>query len=232
MLWAALLAQAMAFEPMINEAGSDVRWARMPVTYAINPDNAPDELDDVATVDAIVAAFEAWAEVPAAELWFERLGNTASTTVENDSRNLVYWESDWEWDPNIVALTSTWSTPQGTLLGFDIRINATAEEDGTPRWTEDNMDLQNAMTHEVGHAIGLDHSPDEFMATMFASTISGERTKRDLHWDDEEGVRYLYSEREDLLTALSCSSTGKGWGLAPLLLTMGLFTRRTGKVTR
>ncbi len=52
-------------------------------------------------------------------------------------------------------------------------------------------DVQNVMTHEFGHMLGLGHS--EFTeATMYESSSMGEIKKRDLHQDDLNGFNALY----------------------------------------
>ena len=58
--------------------------------------------------------------------------------------------------------------------------------------TVQHHDLQNTLTHELGHALGLDHSSIP-QATMAASSTQGETSKRALHQDDKEGHSYIYS---------------------------------------
>ncbi len=52
------------------------------------------------------------------------------------------------------------------------------------------------MTHEFGHALGLEHS-DEPQASMASTTSIGETTKRDLHQDDVQGFVTLYPFEEN-----------------------------------
>ena len=103
----------------------------------------------------------------------------------------VYFEDNWNEDPNILALTYNWaSSSTGEIIHFDMAINVESHEwatDGSP----DLHDLQNAIAHEFGHALGLDHSevPE---ATMAPTAPLGEIQKRDLHEDDKEGMVHLY----------------------------------------
>jgi len=53
------------------------------------------------------------------------------------------------------------------------------------------VDLENVMTHELGHYLGLAHST-VLDATMFASAEAGETIKRDLDPDDIEGLCTIY----------------------------------------
>jgi MYXO-CTERM domain-containing protein len=52
-------------------------------------------------------------------------------------------------------------------------------------------DVQNVVTHEAGHVLGLAHSSDP-TATMYASSNQGETTKRTLAQDDVDGVCAIY----------------------------------------
>ena len=51
------------------------------------------------------------------------------------------------------------------------------------------------MTHEFGHALGLEHS-DEAHASMSSTTSLGELSKRDVHEDDIQGFVSLYPFQE------------------------------------
>ena len=53
------------------------------------------------------------------------------------------------------------------------------------------IDIQNTLTHEIGHVIGLDHAPDED-STMFASAPSGETTKRILDEGTQKALCEIY----------------------------------------
>jgi MYXO-CTERM domain-containing protein len=95
-----------------------------------------------------------------------------------------------------------------------------------------SIDVQNTVTHEAGHTLGLAHSSDA-SATMAASAPAGETAKRTLHADDLAGICAIYPRGAQTTTSLGdpirlepagsgcgCSS-GRG-GLAsalwPLLL--------------
>ena len=50
-----------------------------------------------------------------------------------------------------------------------------------------SIDVQNTITHEAGHTLGLDHSADP-SATMAASAPAGETSKRVLQPDEVAGI--------------------------------------------
>ena len=92
------------------------------------------------------------------------------------------------------------------------------------------LDLQNTVTHEVGHFIGLAHpcemgtcTPALEPLTMYPQTSPGDLEKRTLDADDVAGVCDVYPEPG----GAGCSSGG-GAGLLSILVLLGLRRRRAG----
>lgn len=83
-----------------------------------------------------------------------------------------------------------------TLLGktyiteadIDINVSYPFANNGN----SDVHDIQNAMTHEIGHMLGLGHSTDA-EATMYSGAVIGETKKRTLDVDDRLGVGEIYN---------------------------------------
>ena len=109
------------------------------------------------------------------------LSPTGTATAKYDARNVLIFQNDtWEHAGDALALTTVLAKGDGRIVDADIEVN------GTPglQWENidpgadvssghgiDVQDLQNALTHEFGHFIGLDHTcytPD---------TVSGTTTK-------------------------------------------------------
>lgn len=99
-------------------------------------------------------------------------------------------------DSAAFALTTVWHRRStGEILDVDIEVN---EERGpfgvcpAAGCTDSRtVDLENVLTHELGHYLGLAHST-ETEATMFVSAVAGEVLKRDLHPDDIDGICTVY----------------------------------------
>ena len=220
---ALLIQSAGAFELTASPHASEIRWDSMPIQWELDTTNSPAHLTVEDQHETVGKAFATWESVSGTVVEFEDVTYDSSV-----NENVVYWERNWTADPNMLALTSTMSTTDGTIIGFKIALNAQH-----PHWTIDGrngMDLQNAVTHEIGHVLGLDHTHDNEDATMHASAVTGEHSKRDLHWDDKEGIRYLYPETggasflEDL--ALSCSSAAATPSMLLTLLPVAALVRR------
>lgn len=132
-----------------------------------------------------------------------------------DGVNAVFFiEGDWPWDPREIALTFSHLRP-GTreVVEVDIAINAAHHRFGPQPGA---FDLQNVITHELGHALGLRHLPDEPEATMFPSIAPGETKKRDLELIDEYALLALNEALDLSGPPYGCSSLGAG-DQAPLL---------------
>lgn len=67
--------------------------------------------------------------------------------------------------------------------------------DGTWPWynngSSKGLDVQNSITHELGHMLGLGHSTVT-SATMYPSCTYGDISRRTLEQDDLNGFDYLY----------------------------------------
>jgi hypothetical protein len=150
------------------------------------------------------------------------------------------------YDSTALALTTVSANPHtGEIKDVDMEVNAFQHawgdlvvhpELGPPAMPASTIqDVQNALTHEFGHLIGLDHTchppgsslvpndengnpiPDCNVAdanvratTMFPSATPGDVSKRDLAPDDQQGLCDLYNTANDphVCAMLSPPSTG------------------------
>lgn len=173
-----------------NAQGSLLHWESMPVGYQADPSHNGG-LDEESTVAAVVEASGAWTAVDGVGVDFRFRGTATGLHGGYDKQNVVYFVDEWTGSSDLLALTSTWSTDEGEILDFDMAVN-TADHtwalDGDPGC----IDLQNALAHEFGHALGLGHDENDLDATMYPSADAGEVTKRDLSAADIEVVAWLY----------------------------------------
>ena len=179
---------SFAWEVKSNSDGATLHWKKSEINYYINTESSPLTAEE--TESALVQAAQGW-NFSHTELIYDGTTNIKRVGHE-DEKFTVFFDQNWSEDPDILALTYTWSNGEGEIVHFDIAINA---EDHT--WSTDGNteahDLQNTITHEFGHVLGLDHSeiPD---ATMSPSAPAGELAKRELHEDDIMGYQVIYPE--------------------------------------
>ncbi|MEZ4234798.1 MAG: matrixin family metalloprotease [Myxococcota bacterium] len=215
---------AWAYSFTTDEGGDPLRWTRFPVTYATAP-AGEDPVPPGALEEAVDGAYASWARVDGAAVRFRsvRPGGGAPE-VSPEAPNGVWFVHDWPYDPELLALTSAWAGTDGAIVAYDVQVNADVawSTDGAA----DAFDLQAAITHEVGHVLGLWHS-DVAQAAMFATATPGEAWRRVLDDDDREAVRVLYppqpgeADGDGPLAALGCD-TSRGalrfWALGLVVL--------------
>ncbi|MCC6876689.1 MAG: matrixin family metalloprotease [Sandaracinaceae bacterium] len=110
--------------------------------------------------------------------------------------NTVVLSQDWGYEAAAYAVTTVWHRKStGEILDVDIEINERRGPYGTCPASGCAggriVDLENVLTHELGHYFGLAHST-EVESTMYASAPPGETTKRDLSPDDVAGLCAAY----------------------------------------
>jgi len=186
-----------AFTLSEDEKGNFLAWdlADMPINYWVSVDNA----EGTEKIRAIVRAFESWEIVSSSLVSFRYAGLTKSTAVAYDGINLVTWVKEgWQYDPKTIAYTTLWVTNTGQILDADIELN---DEffDWSTETNDQQMDIQNVLTHEVGHFIGIGHSIETTDSSMFPIISFGEFSKRVVKPDDLGAASFLYPLSESEL---------------------------------
>ena len=90
-----------------------------------------------------------------------------------------------------VAVTYVWGSRRTPIVEFDQIYGSSW--DWTIGISADAFDFPNVATHEIGHAVGLDHPGNSCTEeTMYAYVDFGETKKRNLNPGDILGVQALY----------------------------------------
>jgi len=186
-----------------------LNWQRSCVTYTFN-NNAFTRLQpltEAATREIFNTSFASWSGVNCSgrkPFYVEQAPGTTSSGpgFVKDAANVsvisVYPGSEWDdltdHSPNAIALTLLWyEKKMGEILDVDMDLNLGAGqfadcEKVTCR-SGSVVDLQNTITHEAGHLLGLGHTSVSG-ATMQPQAIGGltaETSKRSLAQDDVDG---------------------------------------------
>lgn len=186
---------AQAFELKRTTDGYPVHWGAFPVAFGMDA-QGPRDLGMEAAEQAIRAAFLAWQRAPGTTVAFIYEGRLRNPGVGYDrdaaaNQNAVVFGGEaWDFEPEALAVTLTlFKRGSGELVDADIVVNEKFYDWGVGAAVDN--DLQNALTHEVGHLLGLAHS-EANDATMYASASPHETEKRTLDRDDVAALQALY----------------------------------------
>ena len=189
--------------------GAPLHWERRCIEYAIDARGSKD-LPFPTVSDIVAASFDAWVSVTCSGVPVDfdvrssgvaAVCRTAEYNTDGPNVNVIAFVTDWEergFDPAPYAITTTWHNVRtGELLDVDILVNETRGTYGVcpvpEGCTDGTIDLQNVLTHEIGHFFGLAHTqPENAFATMSAINPPGEVSKRILRDDDIEGFCAIY----------------------------------------
>lgn len=127
-------------------------------------------------------------------------GSTTTTTLiadtsSPDGQNEVYF-GDVD-SAGAIAVTIVWGFFSGPpslreLVEWD-QVYDQVDFDWSNTGEAGKMDFENIATHEIGHSVGMGHSPDECIEeTMYRFASAGETKKRDLNAGDIAGINELY----------------------------------------
>jgi hypothetical protein len=198
--------------------GARLFWPTSCVSYAMNAQGTQD-LDPVDTRDVIRKCFQAWTEVPCpgggnASMTFEERDPVSCKKSEynKDGHNLnvvLFQDDDWKYrgiDGTLAKTSVTYNDETGEIYDADIEVNAANNTVTiTDNQAKVEYDLQAILTHEVGHFIGIAHSP-ESSSVMFASYSPGSTSQRTLTPDDVDAVCAIYPPK----SGVACNSTPRG----------------------
>lgn len=189
-------------------SGEVLKWHRSCISYSVLPrPEAEPALDDIR--DAVDRCFATWMAVScdgrAVGLRLAQTDELAACGVPEYNKhgpnaNSILFVRDWdarELNPDAIGLTEVaYDEITGEIYDADMQINETRGQltlcgASCPQGA---LDLENVVTHEAGHFLGLGHSPAPG-ATMGPSASPEDTFMRDLTADDRAGLCALYGER-------------------------------------
>ncbi|HYR86835.1 MAG TPA: matrixin family metalloprotease [Terriglobia bacterium] len=190
-----------------------LKWAGAPLSWQMNPGVGANVTGAREQGDVMRQSFRTWSSIPTAAITFaERPAAAATVNLAYDGMNVVSTNlTSSEWSAfgvgsSVLAFTAVVSFDMGgivdalgrpvsfpgQIMDADIVFNPSYEfstDDDTA--LSGKLDFQSVLTHEIGHFLGLDHSPT-VSSTMFWTILSGLTGPRTPGTDDIAGVSSIY----------------------------------------
>lgn len=241
---------ARAYVRTTIPGGAALHWSSRCATFA------PAISADAEIGDTVARAIASWNLDACSAMPFAVDEDTRPTTVGHDQINAILWRTDGcdEEDPtplcdvpNAAAVTTILYDDAGEIVEVDIELDARA-------FLATGIDLDGVVTHELGHALGLDHAcsvipglaPDDHLgvpspacsdprareaeirwATMYPVSAPGETFKRDPLDEERAGLCSIYGAHDGACTrSRGCASSSPGVAAVPFLVLAAILRRR------
>lgn len=187
---------AHAYMLKTTKTGHRVRWTTPVVTLHVDP-----KLEAAYGADVVRASLTI-----ATDAW-RGLDNVPDVVVSeqpapgydaNTRSNGVYLMRPWPFAREQLAVTVSTYDLDGRMIGVDVLVNGESDyallPDGEDSPFTSHHDLAAVLTHEMGHVLGLDESPDDRESTMWPYIRGGDVHQRSLSEDDEAGIIAAYKD--------------------------------------
>lgn len=190
---------ASAYQLKMDSTGAAVRWAHA-VEFVVDA-NAHERLGEAGAFVAIQASIDALNGAAPGLALTVRAGEVTGVGFNFDggvNQNEIVVPDEWTYDARALAVTVvTLHTGRHEILDADIAFNRQHRKfkvlPATSQAGGEFDDIQNTLTHELGHAVGLAHNPEVPEAVMYPGARKGEVNKRTLSEDDQAGLLALYA---------------------------------------
>jgi hypothetical protein len=174
----------------ITLGGKTLNWSSNTISYNIHTAGS-DDISDNSHIPAIEHAFSSWSDVNGSNVNLTRGSDTSSGSTGTNSHTISFDETNssgyFPGGSGIVAITPiNYLLTDGRITDADILFNGNQFSFSTDQ-TPGTFDVQDVLTHEVGHFIGLDHSP-VVSGTMWPYVSPTQWLHRSLTQDDESGA--------------------------------------------
>ena len=226
-----------AWDVRTDSEGDVVRWAK-PLQMVLDA-RVGAQLGEPGAEKAIRAAFQnldeatPYLEVSVTVGEGKPLGYVVGAA---DNQNSILALEDWPYSEGALAVTLvTLNARTNELLDADLAFNIEKHHFRVlPDSVKDERrydDVQNTITHELGHVLGLMHNNATEDLVMYPSAPPGELIKRSLKIDDRDGLLSLYGTAPEpkagpLQVGCSTTSSSPGWLAVALVFFLLLRPRK------
>lgn len=237
--------QALPVRWDLNNTASIPNVANRRVRYEIGDAGTVDAINfagPISEFEAVQNSFNQWRNITESELDFEFAGATTNAVSSaSDNRNVIRWV-----DANIAAgvfavTITTFDTTTAKLLDADMELN---DRDFTwdtlgPTATQGVIGramIENVVTHEIGHFVGLDHASNA-RSSLFFQSGPGLVSSVSLETDDRAAIISDYASpdhanaRLGSVAGLVDNGTAGQFGVEVLLVDLATGRNVIGGIT-
>jgi Matrixin len=233
---------AAAFEVRKDSQGDIVRWTHsIELTMDSRIGHHLDESGAEKAIRAAVGALDEGTPELSITVVSGKPNPIGYTSTGTNTNSIVVLE-DWPYSEEALAVTLvTLNARTNEMLDADVAFNVDQHRfevltGDSHRDRRNTDDIQNTLTHELGHVLGLMHESSSMELVMYPSAPPGEITKRQLKQDDLDGLTTLYGALEQapatsptdaaLAANMGCSVAGAAPVWALVLPMLWLLRRR------
>jgi hypothetical protein len=208
----------------ITLGGKTLNWSSSTISYNIHTAGS-DDISDNSHIPAIEHAFQSWSDVSGSNINLVRGADTASGSTGGSGHTITFDETNssgfFPSGSGIVAITPiTYMLADGRITDADILFNGNQFSFSTDQ-TPGTFDVQDILTHEVGHFIGLDHSP-VVSGTMWPYVSQTQWLHRSLSPDDAAGAVAVATRSGQTKVTGTIRKPGSTSGLAGAIVSASL----------
>jgi len=184
-LIAAAGSQAHAAKVLRSSAGAIAHWQAPAIRVALSGAAPSSQLTAEASSEAVARAVASWNALPEMKRRF------VASTAPSPEIVIEFCRGTWKNATGLLAHTEFVAAPAtGVISTATIQVNECDFEFLAPDEVfEGKYDLESVLAHELGHALGLDHS-DDAEALMFTST--GNARQRLPNRDDRTALAMVF----------------------------------------
>jgi hypothetical protein len=182
-------ALCFSYTRITSSAGLTARWASMPIDYWTSK-SGYSRIYNGSDVHQIREGFQKWQDVSTAAVSFNYRGVAETDTAAIDGINLVTFnDSATPLGTSAIAVTMLVleaGEQNAVIREADIVFSSSYTFRTYWQWQGGYYDIQHIALHEIGHFLGLDHSP--ILAATMAPYGVYDNTDRNLKRDDIVGI--------------------------------------------